>query len=66
MRPDGLLFLRKVLRHKVPIYGPQGAQSSSITVSRMANNASPPSAWAKPVVEVNIDGQVTRMPDSKW
>jgi 1-phosphatidylinositol-3-phosphate 5-kinase len=65
--PTALLSLRDVLRHKVPVDGPQSAQSSSITVSRMGNNASPPSAWAKPAVEVNmaaVDGQVTGMPEA--
>lgn len=65
--PTALLSLREVLRHKVPVDGPQSAQSSSITVSRMGNNASPPSAWAKPAVEVNlaaVDGQVTGMPEA--
>ena len=65
--PTALLSLREVLRHKVPVDGPQSAQSSSITVSRMGSNASPPSAWAKPAVEVNlaaVDGQVTGMPEA--
>jgi 1-phosphatidylinositol-3-phosphate 5-kinase len=59
--PTALLSLLEVLRHKVPVDSPQSAQSSSITVSRMANNAAPPSAWAKPAVEVSmgaVDGQV--------
>ena len=64
--PTALLSLREVLRHKVPVDGPQNAQSSSsITVSRMGNNSAPPSAWAKPAVEVNmaaVDGKVTGMP----
>jgi 1-phosphatidylinositol-3-phosphate 5-kinase len=68
--PTALLSLREVLRHKVPVDGPQNAQpsSSSITVSRMTNsNAAPPSAWAKPAVEVNmaaVDGKVTGMPEA--
>ena len=65
--PTALLSLRDVLRHKVPVDGPQSAQPSSITVSRMAGNSSPPSAWAKPAVEVNmaaVDGQVTGMPEA--
>ena len=65
--PTALLSLREVLRHKVPVDSPQSAQSSSITVSRMGNNAAPPSAWAKPAVEVNmaaVDGQVTGMPQA--
>jgi 1-phosphatidylinositol-3-phosphate 5-kinase len=65
--PTALLSLRDVLRHKVPVDGPQSSQSSSITVSRMGNNSSPPSAWAKPAVEVNmaaVDGQVTGMPEA--
>jgi 1-phosphatidylinositol-3-phosphate 5-kinase len=65
--PTALLSLREVLRHKVPVDSTQSAQSSSITVSRMTNNAAPPSAWAKPAVEVNmaaVDGQVTGMPEA--
>ena len=66
--PTALLSLREVLRHKVPVDGPQSAQSSSsITISRLANNGAPPSAWAKPAVEVNMaaaDGQVTGMPEA--
>jgi 1-phosphatidylinositol-3-phosphate 5-kinase len=66
--PTALLSLREVLRHKVPVDGPQSAQSSSsITVSRMTNNTAPPSAWAKSAVEVNmaaVDGQVTGMPEA--
>jgi 1-phosphatidylinositol-3-phosphate 5-kinase len=66
--PTALLSLREVLRHKVPVEGPQGSQSSAITsVSRMVNNAAPPSAWAKPAVEVNmaaVDGHVTGMPEA--
>jgi 1-phosphatidylinositol-3-phosphate 5-kinase len=65
--PTALLSLREVLRHKVPVDNPQSAQSSSISVSRMGNNAAPPSAWAKPAVEVNmaaVDGQVTGMPEA--
>ena len=65
--PTALLSLRDVLRHKVPVDSPQSAQSSSITVSRMTNSAAPPSAWAKPAVEVNmaaVDGQVTGMPEA--
>ena len=65
--PTALLSLREVLRHKVPVDNPQSAQSSSITVSRMGNNVAPPSAWAKPAVEVNmaaVDGQVTGMPEA--
>jgi len=66
--PTALLSLREVLRHKVPVDNPQNAQSSSsITVSRMANNSAPPSAWAKPAVEVNmaaVDGKVTGMPEA--
>lgn len=65
--PTALLSLREVLRHKVPVDNLQSAQSSSITVSRMANNGAPPSAWAKPAVEVNmaaVDGQVTGMPEA--
>jgi 1-phosphatidylinositol-3-phosphate 5-kinase len=66
--PTALLSLREVLRHKVPVESSQGAPSSSITsVSRMTNNAVPPSAWAKPAVEVNmaaVDGHVTGMPEA--
>ena len=66
--PTALLSLREVLRHKVPVEGSQGTQSSAIaSVSRMVNNAAPPSAWAKPAVEVNmaaVDGQVTGMPEA--
>jgi 1-phosphatidylinositol-3-phosphate 5-kinase len=66
--PTALLSLREVLRHKVPVESPQSGQSSSFaTVSRMTNNAVPPSAWAKPAVEVNmaaVDGQVTGMPEA--
>ena len=66
--PTALLSLREVLRHKVPVDNPQSAQSSSsITVSRMGNNVAPPSAWAKPAVEVNlaaVDGKVTGMPEA--
>jgi 1-phosphatidylinositol-3-phosphate 5-kinase len=65
--PRALLSLREVMRHKVPVDSPQSAQSPSITVSRMANNTGPPSAWAKPAVEVNmaaVDGRVTSMPDA--
>ena len=66
--PTALLSLRDVLRHKVPVESPQSAQSSSIaSVSRMTNNAMPPSAWAKPAVEVNmaaVDGHVTGMPEA--
>jgi 1-phosphatidylinositol-3-phosphate 5-kinase len=66
--PTALLSLREVLRHKVPVDGPQNAQSSSsITISRLANNGAPPSAWAKPAVEVNMaaaDGHVTGMPEA--
>ena len=61
--PTALLSLREVLRHKVPVEGSQGTQPSAIaSVSRMVNNAAPPSAWAKPAVEVSmaaVDGQVT-------
>ncbi|KAI9453676.1 hypothetical protein F5148DRAFT_459148 [Russula earlei] len=66
--PTALLSLRDVLRHKVPVEGSQGSQSAGLTsVSRLANNAAPPSAWAKPAVEVNlaaVDGQVTGMPEA--
>jgi 1-phosphatidylinositol-3-phosphate 5-kinase len=65
--PTALLSLREVLRHKVPVDSPQSAQSSSISVSRMVNNGAPPSAWAKPAVEVSmaaVDGQVTGMPEA--
>jgi hypothetical protein len=65
--PTALVSLREVPRHKVPVDSPQSAQSSSITLSRMANNAASPSAWAKPAVEVNmaaVDGQVTGMPEA--
>ena len=68
--PTALLSLREVLRHKVPVESssPQNGQSSSsITFSRMTNNSAPPSAWAKPAVEVNlasVDGQVTGMPEA--
>jgi len=66
--PTALLSLREVLRHKVPVEGSQGTQSPSIaSVSRLVNNAAPPSAWAKPAVEVNmaaVDGQVTGMPEA--
>ena len=66
--PTALLSLREVLRHKVPVEGSQGTQSSAIaSVSRMVNNAAPPSAWAKPAVEVSmaaVDGQVTGMPEA--
>ncbi|KAF8497754.1 hypothetical protein F5888DRAFT_1694549 [Russula emetica] len=59
--PTALLLLCEVLRHKVPVDSPRSAQSSSITVSRMANDTAPRSVWAKPAVEVNmaaVDGQV--------
>ena len=63
--PTALLSLREVLRHKVPVEGSQGTQPSAIaSVSRMVNNSAPPSAWAKPAVEVSmaaVDGQVTGM-----
>lgn len=66
--PTALLSLREVLRHKVPVESSPGAQSSSITsVSRMATNGVPPSAWAKPAVEVSmaaVDGHVTGMPEA--
>jgi hypothetical protein len=65
--PRALLSLREVLRHKVPVDGLQSAQSSSITVSHMANNTAPPSAWAKPAVKVNmaaVDGQVRGIPEA--
>ena len=66
--PTALLSLREVLRHKVPVDSPQSGQSSSFaSVSRMTNNAAPPSAWAKPAVEVSmaaVDGQVTGMPEA--
>ena len=68
--PTALLSLREVLRHKVPVEGAQAAQSSGLTsVSRMATNGAPapPSAWAKPAVEVNmaaVDGTVTGMPEA--
>ena len=66
--PTALLSLRDVLRHKVPVESSQGTQTSAITsVSRMVNNAAPPSAWAKPAVEVSmaaVDGQVTGMPEA--
>jgi 1-phosphatidylinositol-3-phosphate 5-kinase len=53
--PRALLSLREVMRHKVPVdTSPQSAQSSLITVSRMANNTGPLSAWAKPAVEVSM------------
>lgn len=45
--PTALVSLCDVLRHKVPVDGPESVQSSSITVSRMANNALPPCVWAK-------------------
>ena len=66
--PTALLSLREVLRHKVPVEGSQGTQSSAIaSVSRMVNSAAPPSAWAKPAVEVSmaaVDGQVTGMQEA--
>jgi 1-phosphatidylinositol-3-phosphate 5-kinase len=65
--PAALLSLREVLQRKVPVDSPRSAQSSSITVSRMASNSAPPSAWAKPAVEVKmaaVDGQVTGMPEA--
>jgi 1-phosphatidylinositol-3-phosphate 5-kinase len=67
--PTALLSLREVLRHKVPVEGLQGSQQPSAipSVSRMVNNAAPPSAWAKPAVEVSmaaVDGHVTGMPEA--
>jgi 1-phosphatidylinositol-3-phosphate 5-kinase len=65
--PTALLSLREVLRHKVPVESPQGSSSSFASVSRMTNNSVPPSAWAKPAVEVNmaaVDGKVTGMPEA--
>jgi 1-phosphatidylinositol-3-phosphate 5-kinase len=66
--PTALLSLREVLRHKVPVEGSQGSQPPAIaSVSRMVNNVAPPSAWAKPAVEVNmaaVDGHVTGMPQA--
>jgi len=56
------------LRHKVPVEGSQGSQSPALaSVSRMTNSGAPPSAWAKPAVEVSmaaVDGQVTGMPEA--
>jgi len=66
--PTALLSLRDVLRHKVPVEGSQGSQSPALaSISRMANNVAPPSAWAKPAVEVSmaaVDGRVTGMPEA--
>ena len=42
-----LLSLREVLRHKVLVGNLQGRLSSSITVSCIANNVSPSSAWVR-------------------
>ncbi|KAI0052167.1 hypothetical protein FA95DRAFT_1602122 [Auriscalpium vulgare] len=64
--PTSLLSLREVLR-KVPADGSHGLPSSVFTsVSRMVSGGAPPSAWAKPAVEVSrqaADGQVT-LPDT--
>jgi 1-phosphatidylinositol-3-phosphate 5-kinase len=66
--PTALLSLREVLRHKVPVEGAQVAQASALTsISRVTANGVPPSAWAKPAVEVNmaaVGGKVTGMPEA--
>ncbi|KAI0299986.1 hypothetical protein B0F90DRAFT_1810525 [Multifurca ochricompacta] len=66
--PTALMSLREVLRHRVSVDAAQGAPSSVFTsASRAFNSVAPPSAWAKPAVEVNmaaVDGQVTGLPEA--
>ncbi|KAI0065116.1 hypothetical protein BV25DRAFT_1799271 [Artomyces pyxidatus] len=66
--PTSLMSLREVLRQKVPADGSHGLPSSVFTsVSRMVSGGAPPSAWAKPAVEVNTqaaDGRVTAVPEA--
>ncbi|KAI0260351.1 hypothetical protein BC834DRAFT_973492 [Gloeopeniophorella convolvens] len=68
--PTSLMSLREVLRHKVPVDNGGGAGAPSVfaSVSRIAPGAgAPPSAWAKPAVEVNlaaVDGHVSGMPEA--
>lgn len=61
--PTSLLSIRDVLRHKTSTEGPSGLPFGA---SGLRGVATPPSAWAKPAVEVSkeaADGEVSGLPD---
>jgi 1-phosphatidylinositol-3-phosphate 5-kinase len=67
-----LLSLRDVLRNKVPVEGPNSLSSrfASVEVSRShsVSGVLPPSAWAKPAVEISkhaAGGEVSGLPETE-
>ncbi|KAI0314043.1 hypothetical protein OF83DRAFT_1138748, partial [Amylostereum chailletii] len=65
--PTALLSLREVLRHRAPTDGSNGLPPSILAGMSRIVSGTPPSAWAKPAVEVNThaaDGQVTTMTEA--